>query len=322
MRAWWLLLLGTSVLACRSSGGAGSEDETSGRPSPYADDEDVDAEPPTLTPDQAAAAAMAGLRAFVGLEPDAAVAAFEAMLVLEDGCPEEQATLMEGDVTVVTWSTEGCTTSAGLEIRGSGRFERHTTTAGDATSEGATVSSEGTTLRLHAADGRMLELSGYLGYERASSPEGAESYFEVSGQLAADPETAATSPLLDAAMRPQGGLFSYSDGTYAVLGGQGSLGAAALPDGLAFQLSDVLVAPPECDLEPLGTLSVRDDAGYWHDIVFDAGTFDASADEDPVFDPSRCDGCGAYLVGGDLRGEVCVDRADVLALMDWEGTPW
>lgn len=325
MRARWLSVLGVATLACQSSGGGGAGDDgpSDERPSPYAESSTgAEADPPTLTAEQAAASAMAGLRTFVGLQPDAAIEAIEAMIVLEAGCPEEQAEFTEGDATVITWGSAGCTTSTGLTIRGSGRLERFTYVDGETTGEGASVSSEGGTLRLDAADGRFVELAGYAYYERVTTPDGSESYFEASGQLAADGQTATASPLLDAGLRAQGGLFSYAGGGYEVLGGQGSLGAAALPDALAFQFSDLLVVPSECAKEPLGTVSVRDDAGYWHDIVFDAGTFDLGLDEDPVFDASKCDGCGAYLVGGALAGEACVAQADVEALVAWEGTPW
>lgn len=324
MRAQWISVLGAMMLACPSSeeGGAG-DGPSDERPSPYAESSTgADAEPPTLSAEQAAASAMAGLRTFVVLEPDAAIAAVEAMLVLEADCPEEQAEFTEGDATVITFASAGCTTSAGLTFRGSGRLDRFTYAEGDATGEGASLSSEGGTLRLEASDGRFVELAGGVYYERVTSPEGAESYFEASGQLAADADTAAASPMLDAGLHAQGGLFSGAGGGYVVLGGQGSLGAAALPDGLAFQFSDLLVAPSECAKEPLGAVSVRDDAGYWHDIVFDAGTFDLGVDEDPVFDATKCDGCGAYLVGGERMGEACVAQADVDALVAWEGTPW
>jgi hypothetical protein len=330
MRAARLIVRGAAVLAgawwggaCGGTGGGAGDDgeAESERPSPYAESGDSTGEaPPSLSPEQVAASAMAGLRTFVTLEPDAAIEALEGMLVLEDGCPEEQETYAEGDATVVTWYTEGCTTAAGLEFSGGGRLERFTAADGTSTSEGATVSSEGGSLRLGTADGRFIALNGYVYYERGSTEEGSESYFEVVGQLSADPETAAVSPMLDERLRAQGGLYSYAGGGYEVLGGQGSLGAAALVDGaLAFQFSDFLVAPSECGLEPLGTVSVRDEAGYWHDIAFDAGTI---VDEEPMFDEALCDGCGTYVVAGRIEGQACVAEADVLALLAWEGLPW
>lgn len=320
--AWSSMLVLT--LACHGSGGGGQGDDEgpdTSLPSPYAEStEESGAEPPSLSPEQAAASAMAGLRTFVSLQPDAAIEAFEAMLVLEDGCPEDQEVFTEGDATVTLWSSEGCTTSTGLELRGQGRLERFTTVDGDVMGEGASLSSEGSTLRLSTADGRFIELSGGVYYERASSPEGQESYFEAGGQLSADPETAAAAPLLDPALRAQGGLYSFQGDGYKGLGGQGSLGAAALPDALAFQVTGLFVLPVECAKEPIGTVSVRDDAGHWHDIVFDAGT--VVDDEDPVFDADACDGCGAYLVGGTLAGQACISEDDVAALVGWEGAPW
>ncbi len=324
MRMGWLSLLGAVALAGPACGGTGTADtddpgESGDRPSPYAESgESSGGPPPSLGADEVVDAAMTGLRTFVKLEPDAAIDAVEAMLVLEAECPEEQAAFVEGESTVILWASEGCTTSAGLEFRGAGRFERFTIAEGAAVGEGAMLSSEGGTMRMTAADGRFVELSGYVYYQRATSGEDSESYFEVNGQIAADPATA--SPLLDGTLRAQGGLYSYSGGGYEAIGGAGSLGAGALPGALAFQFSDFLFVPEACGREPLGTVSVRDDAGYWHDLVFDVGTLVEG--EEPVFDAAKCDGCGAYLVGGQRQGEACVAEADLLALVEWEGLPW
>lgn len=310
-----------AVMAC-DEGGAGDDGVDDGdRPSPYADDgDDPEAEPPSLSSEQVGVSAMAGLRAFVELQPDAVTEAFEAMMELEDGCPEEQAAFSEGDASIITWYTEGCVTSTGLELRGGGRFETYTFVEGDRTGEGATLSSEGATMRLETSGGRWLELSGYVAHERASSPDGSDSYFEIGGRLSADETTAGGSPLLDGRSFAQGGLYSYVGGGYQVLGGQGSLGGDVVSPALAFQFSDLLLVPQACATEPAGTVSVRDDMGYWHDVVFDAATVEG--DEEPVFEPELCDGCGAYVVAGQLLGALCVEPADVQALFAWEEFPW
>ncbi|MCX4245974.1 hypothetical protein [Paraliomyxa miuraensis] len=309
------------AMACDAGGDAEEGADEGERPSPYADDgDDPEAEPPGLGPDEVRASAMAGLQAFVALQPDEVTDAFETMMVLEDGCPEEQLAVSEGEGSVITWYTEGCVTSTGLALRGGGRFERFGFVDGDRVVEGVTLSSEGGAMRMDTSDGRWLELSGYVYHERGSSPDGNDSYFEINGRLAADQTTAAGSALLDGRSFAQGGLYSYAGGGYQVLGGQGSLGGELVSPAQAFQFSELLLVPQACGVEPGGTISVRDDVGYWHDVVFDASTFEG--DEEPVFEPDLCDGCGTYVVAGELLGDLCVERSDMEALLAWEEFPW
>lgn len=321
MRRAWLGACLALGLACDGGGGLGGGDDEPELPSPYADDgADTDAPVPSMDPDAIVNASVAGLRTFVDLQPDAVVDAWESMLVLEAGCPEEQQSTMEGESTVITWATEGCTTSTGLEIRGAGRLERFAGADGARTTEGAALFSEGGTTRLAAADGSFIELNGYVYYERGTSAEGADGYFEVNGTLAADEATAAASPVLDPAVRAQGFLFSYSGAGYQALGGGGSVSGPVLGDVLAFQFSNFLVVPQACATEPVATLSVRDGEGFWHDVVFDAATL--VDDEEPQFEPEQCDGCGTYLAAGAVVGDACISAAQVASLVDWEGHPW
>ncbi|MEX1363139.1 MAG: hypothetical protein AB1Z98_08440, partial [Nannocystaceae bacterium] len=290
-------------------------------PSPYADSGDeTGPEVPAMQPELMVAAAVAGLSAFESLEPDAVVDAWESMLVFEPDCPEQQLLTMEGGLTVIDWGTEGCTTSAGLTIRGAGHLERTATDEGGRTTQGAVLYSEAGTMRLSTADGRFLEMNGYLGWERGTSLEGTDAYFEVGGELSADPATAAASPLLDPEVRAQGFLFSFAGEGYQALGGSGSVSGPALGEALAFQFTDLLVVPQACATEPAATLSIRDDEGYWHDIVFDAATLVDGAE--PVFEPDRCDGCGTYVVAGAVLGDACISPAQVSGLMDWGDYPW
>ncbi|MCA9709176.1 MAG: hypothetical protein KDK70_25250, partial [Myxococcales bacterium] len=288
--------------------------------SPYADSGETEAELPSAEPEQVATSALAGLSTFVALEPDAVIEAYEGLMELEPGCPEDQDMGGEGDSTVVTWFSEGCTTSGGLEIRGGGRLEHFSRVEGDRTATGAALSTDGFSMHLAHADGRSFEMTGYLYYERGTSSEGTDSVFEVSGSIAADPETAAASPLLDASVSAQGFLFSFSSGAYVALGGNGAVSGPVLGQARAFQFSDLLLLPAGCAREPAGTLSVRDDEGFWHDIVFDAAIL--AEDEEPMFDQALCDGCGAYVAAGQVLGEACVAQAELQALMQWEQYPW
>jgi hypothetical protein len=69
-----------------------------------------------------------------------------------------------------------------------------------------------------------------------------------------------------------------------------------------------------CEIEPAGSISVRDSAGNWYEAEFDgpkyygAGSF-----------PPDCDSCGPVYWRGELLGEVC---PDFTLLNDWEERPW
>jgi hypothetical protein len=107
---------------------------------------------------------------------------------------------------------------------------------------------------------------------------------------------------------------------YKMFGGQGSLTGQGLAGATAFSFGDFTVVLDECGREPGGTVSVRDDVGFWHDVVFDAATVED--EEDPVWHGNACDGCGPYFASGVEDGTACVNKADLTALMNWEGVPW
>jgi len=293
-------------------------------PSPYADSGgETEGEQPAMAMDQAIASSMAGLQAFVALQPDAVLDAYTALAVLEPECPEEQETFDEGTATTTVWYSEGgCTTSTGITFRGGGRLTTESIVEPEVSFEATTLSSEGTTMRIAADDGRFFEMTGYLGVRREAGPEATEAGFELVGRYAADEATAAGSALLEGKLRAQGYIFSFSDGSTNALGGSGSLAGEALGEARAFSFSNLLVLLSGCGSEPIGAMSVRDDVGFWHDIVFDTGVWDPESAEEPVYDDALCDGCGAYLAGGESLGSACITPADLESLLDWEGSPW
>jgi hypothetical protein len=69
-----------------------------------------------------------------------------------------------------------------------------------------------------------------------------------------------------------------------------------------------------CEIEPAGSIAVRDSAGNWYEAEFDgpkyygAGSF-----------PPDCDSCGPVYWRGELLGEVC---PDFTLLNEWEVRPW
>ena len=317
-----------------SSGDAGSGGETEGvadtdLPSPYTGgttgDEPQDM--PSMGPDQAATSAVAGLQAFVNLRPMTVIDAFESLvspeagtLLFEEGCPEEFSDVPdENGARAIVWYTEGCMTSTGLQIQGSGRFSRYTDLVeGDSTRSGAMLSADGGTFSIRQGD-RWLQFSGYMEVSEGTYAEGVDGYFGFSGEASADPMTAMGAPLLDGSVTANGSLYAGIFGGYKAIGGSGSLSGDVLGQSRAMSFADVLAVGEACGAEPAGTVAVRDDQGYWHDIVFDAAT---QVGEEYEWDAAACDGCGAYLAGGVANGDVCIDGGVVASLLDWEEIPW
>jgi hypothetical protein len=81
----------------------------------------------------------------------------------------------------------------------------------------------------------------------------------------------------------------------------------------AFYLSSASIGS-DCELEPSGTLSVRDAAGEWYHVEFQGPAWSGA----PVFTP-ECDGCGDAFYRGEFLGEVCPDFSPIT---QWENRPW
>ena len=318
------------LLGCEASDGSGDgADEGAGTtdedlPSPYSDGTGAPdgGATPSMDRDQVVASAVKGLRSFAELRPNGVVEQFEALAVFEEGCPEELSDEVIEGTRILYFYTEGCTTSAGLSIVGGGMLERWTDRVEDGrTSSGASLSGEDGTFRL-ARGNRWLEFSGYVDYDSGTYDGEADGYFYIGAEAAADPMTAEASPLLVDGVRAQGELYVYAAGGYKMLGGSGSMSGPGIGDASAFAFGTFAVAPDECAREPGGTVSVRDQGGFWHDVVFDAATME-TVDDEPQWHRDACDGCGPYFAGGVEDGTACV-TADALApLVDFEGgMPW
>jgi hypothetical protein len=69
-----------------------------------------------------------------------------------------------------------------------------------------------------------------------------------------------------------------------------------------------------CEVEPSGTISVRDEDGNWYDVDFDGPAYWGGW----AFAP-ECDGCGSVWFRGQYIGETCVDFSPMLS---WGDRPW
>lgn len=314
-----------------SGGGSGSGDVDTGTtegeassgdtelPSPYSDGTTGTSEMPSAGPEEVAAAIATGLSAFVFAGPLEVLTAYDAIATMEPECPEEQQIVGDDVVGVVAWYSEGCTTSTGVTFSGGARLEVALGVVdGDRTVDSGVLSSEGGTARIETDDGRYFELSGYFSYEKGTSAEATDGYFGFNGEMEADAQTAGDNAMLSGALRPQGYVYAYSGDGYRGIGGDGSITGTALEGVVALSFAGVVVADQPCASEPAGQFAVRDDAGFWHDVVFDAAVLEG----DEYQWTGECDGCGAYVAGGMPSGEACVDAGAMSAVLDWEVFPW
>lgn len=107
----------------------------------------------------------------------------------------------------------------------------------------------------------------------------------------------------------------YYNGQYLTIQGGvsglgGDLGTVIFDGAIIF--SEMMGST--CTIEPSGTISARDNAGQWYDVLFDGPT-----EYGEQVDPELCDGCGQVWYRGEPLGEACVDFSH---LLDWSGRPW
>ncbi|MCP4805529.1 MAG: hypothetical protein GY884_09285 [Proteobacteria bacterium] len=80
-------------------------------------------------------------------------------------------------------------------------------------------------------------------------------------------------------------------------------GSTPSTDDKQVHLWDDAKEDDDCAAEPAGTILVRDEVGYWYELVFDGS----------------CDGCGSVQWEGETLGEACIDVSPLYA---WEDAPW
>ena len=91
----------------------------------------------------------------------------------------------------------------------------------------------------------------------------------------------------------------------------GSVGGVSLGIATAFEFSEFLLAHEalgaSCEIEPSGTVGVRDGSGRWIDVIFDGSN--VPGEEVPV---ELCDGCGEAFYGDESLGTVCAEFLPML----------
>ncbi len=174
-------------------------------------------------------------------------------------------------------------------------------------------------MAIDRADGQSYELSGYWSMYRWEVMQPAQTYVYVyaygeprweggtygdtwlgQGASLSYTLTGGFDPQLGSWLSVDGGLSGldgaansvWFDGVYMATAGQGS----------------------SCDLEPSGTISIRDAAGDWYDVEFQGPAYVGASSF-----PPECDGCGDIWYQGQNIGQACPDTS---RLVDWEGSPW
>jgi hypothetical protein len=317
------LLLLAVLAACRTPGGS-SEDASAGPappdgPSEWPSTPDDDAPDARFDVDAVELAldeVLTGMTT-VGAEP--VITAYDALMASTDGsCPA----WYENEGNVFWYSR--CTTSGGTFFDGYGFtyvFEDAEVFGPGGGYWDLTQVTGAATIR--DASGHTFHLGG-AAYEGAGTNEyGARLWVSnVLGGFVWDaPEAEGTwlsrgvSPgLLLYAIRYPPGSAAGIDGNYLyVQGTVGGLGEAATGAQLDMAVADTSLGFP-CDLEPMGTVSLRDADGTWWDV-----TFDVTTDGERYEMTGDCDGCGAVTLHGAYVGEACADFAP---LLDWTERPW
>lgn len=283
-------------------------------PAPYLPDLEVQPAEPALSSAEVAAAIEDRFAALVTAVPTGFPAAFDAMMALaEPGCP----TVVDasaGSRTQLEVPYSSCTTSGGVTFEGSISYRHEAGTLDDYGNQVDGMEFYTPDFRVEAPDGRFLQASGYFNFNHTHGDYFVAGGSYCSGELRADDATAGDDPWLRGDVS---GLVSVYLGDYNGyrLGVVNATVATEDADIVGVALQDLLWEPGLCDVELLGTGSIREANGVWHDVVF------ALRDEenDQIV---GCDGCGDHLAAGAPQSEpVC--NGDLTGLIDFSGgLPW
>lgn len=281
-------------------------------PSPYVYEGEGEAGDPVYDAEGLADSLQAAIDRVPKLRAEPAVEAYRlAMLSARPTCPRTYA-----DGTSAQFWMDTCSTAEGASFEGYSTWYAYE----DHSMGGATLW-DGDVLwgnaRISTPQGYRFEGGGTL-YDLHGEGEVEGKSFEawygvVSGVFGWNGPGADGTWLVDTvtpAVRAIWTRFVESEGRRAEV--EGSVPLADVPmtsaTFTAIQLADTVLGAA-CDLEPSGSVSLRDGSGYWYDVTFHG----AEAEE------ALCDGCGTVTFRGEVVGEVCVDWSPWL---EWGALPW
>jgi hypothetical protein len=307
------------------------DDDVRPRPSPYEPADPAEVLPQLDAVDRASAVAFV-LGQVRSVDPTGMFAAYEEAMAFaapEELCPEVFTT----DGTTTTWSSVGCTTSAGATF---GSMGETTYVKSLAVDDGIGGLVDDTSLNcsffdITLPDGRRLEAGGVFFAATVYTEPGSISY-TVSFSASGDGSIEGTGigdahPILNGSMR-----VSTLDATAVETLSTGArnltLNAFMSADVGELNVSGLLVSNSgdACAVaEPIGaSVSLRGAEHQWYDILFDAVAADAVPFDGTGIDPALCDGCGDTYFRGQHIGQTCLqnDQSPNSILLSWETSPW
>jgi len=249
------------------------------------------------------------------LDPNGMIAAYQGMLAAhgDANCPALEVVESDGETTSV-WEGE-CESTDGTTFRGEMYFSEYSFSEGDLTQ--ARTSMYSFNLDITAQDGTFLRGAPEIEFSTEVFPGETNYALRFSGELAADSATAAGNPWLTGDLR--GTVVAYAaevdGGRFIGYGGGFTVPNDASVSALSF--SEFGVFSFGCD-GALGTISLRDKAGGWHDALYAAPVEDGD-DLDPE---QSCNACGDLSFYGESLGEFCSDAQTFSDLLTWETSPW
>jgi hypothetical protein len=169
------------------------------------------------------------------------------------------------------------------------------------------------------ADGDVFDAGGYVYYYDYSYGSARGFYGYMYGSFAYSGGAFADS-WLQAGLEASYSLSAYHDPASGgrQLAVSGTVGGFDGPANAAEFTSVFLFSQAfgsTCELEPSGSIAVRDEEGAWYDVAFDGPAFSGAT----VY-PEDCDGCGDVWYQGERIGQACPDFSGFTAWTE-EG-PW
>ena len=252
---------------------------------------------PALTLDDIAAGIDDAIATALNFDAAPPIAAYDAVVAGADtSCPQGY----EASPGYTYWGGQ-CTSESGTTFSGfayDGRLDDQVDANGTVTDWRSVY----VVAKITDASGQRLESAAGAVIQHGVGPWGAYLTSYVSGEFSYEGDAAAGSWLADTA-HPEMSLYLVSyDGVGAGLWVSGSVSRLDGPvEAYAFSALNLYYANA-CALEPAGTILLRDEEGYWYDVVYDTPLAQL-----PDMDPALCDGCGEVWYQGELLGEVCND---------------
>lgn len=282
-------------------------------PEVYDPDLQVEAPVATLGSDALADAISTSFVDITSYAPVGLIDAIDTMMALaDDTCPRGVFEADLGGLSRTTWydycyTQDGTLFSGGMDVQ---VFTDRADGNGGLQNGGNVFAPN---LLVVAPDGTTLNVEGAWYWSRVDNDTISTGYASGVGQMYASDSLVGADPWLRG---EAGGTFQVFIGDYNgvhVATVNGTLEREGPISGVLFQ--QVRLEPWRCDAELVGTVSVREANGVWHDVRF------ATLDDEGT--AVGCDGCGSSITDDGSEQSVCPDMSQLDDAVDFtEGLPW